>query len=164
MGSFERRFKKQDRDVDWTKNKPLRSYVEKALRHIKPDGMAYRVSVHAVLALVQRRHPPDMDTAKKLADTAVEIWTRRAREEVARLLNDHIAADGADVDKVGSVARFNELLGAVGALAEGSGVTLDTGTQMRVRMPLLPQEEAAARAAGMEVPDQSGPLIEKLPG
>lgn len=163
MGSFERQFKKQDRSVDWTRNKDLLKFIEKGLAHVKADTMTYRISVRAVAALVQRRHPEDLEAAKIIAAMAVEVWTRGNRDEISRLLNEHIAADGANIDKVNAVARFNTILNNVGQLAVEGGATLDNSRELRVHIPLLPQEEAAARAAGAEVPDANTSLVTVIP-
>lgn len=162
MGSFERAFKKKDLRVDWTRNKDLLRFIEKGLVHIKADTMTYRISVRAVATLVQRRHPEDIDAAKSIASTAIEIWTRGNREEIARLLGEHIGADGMDVDSVSAVQRFNTVLGSVGGLLEQSGATADPARELRVHIPLLPQEEAEARAAGLEVPAADAPIITEV--
>lgn len=159
MGSFERRFKKQDRTVDWTRNKELLRHIEKGLVHIKADTMAYRLSVRAVATLVQRGHPEDLEGAKTRASTAIEIWTRGNRDEIARLLGEHIGVDGKDVDSVNAVQRFNTVLGSVGQLLDASGAAPDNSRTLKVHVPLLPQEEAAARAAGMEVPAADTPIL-----
>lgn len=162
MGSFERAFKKKDLRVDWTRNKDLLKHIEKGLVHIKADTMAYRISVRAVSVLVQRRHPEDLDAAKTIANTAIEIWTRGNRDEIARLLGEHIGADGMDVDNVNAVQRFNHVLGSVGGLLEQSGATADPTRELRVHVPLLPQEEAEARAAGMDVPAADTPIVTEV--
>lgn len=173
MGAFERKFKKRDMSVDWSKNRDLRAHVKKALVHLKLDPMAWAISQHAVLALVHRQHPDTLEAAKLEASRMVEFWTRNNKAAIQDLLlqgfdnREQVQVKAATKE---GFARFLELSQEPGYLPTNATgafgvVNLPTHAEMpgHVFIPNLPQEDARMNGRiGPPEPPDAGATLDAL--